>query len=70
MGTAFRAVCYALVGILLAPFLFYAAVYADHDTIPEPPPRSSSNRLQPLFNPDRTGITVSGLSSGGRLRYC
>src|SRR5687768_7001962 len=33
--------------------------------IPDPPPRSVSNRLAPIGNIDRSAITVSGLSSGG-----
>jgi poly(3-hydroxybutyrate) depolymerase len=38
---------------------------ADHDEIAYPPPQSTANKLQPIPDLDRTGITVSGLSSGG-----
>jgi hypothetical protein len=39
--------------------------FADHDRIPDPPPHSTSQKLQPVPKLDRTAITVSGLSSGG-----
>src|SRR5215210_3869201 len=38
---------------------------ADHDRIPDPPPRSTTQKLTAVARLDRTGITVSGLSSGG-----
>jgi hypothetical protein len=47
--------------LLVSPTL----AFAHHDDIPDPPPRSVSNRLAPIGNIDRSAITVSGLSSGG-----
>ncbi len=38
---------------------------ADHDTIPDPAPRSTHNKLSAYSTLDRNAITVSGLSSGG-----
>jgi hypothetical protein len=47
--------------LLVSPTL----AFAHHDDIPDPPPRSVSDRLAPIGNIDRSAITVSGLSSGG-----
>jgi hypothetical protein len=38
---------------------------ADHDRIPDPPPRFTGQKLQAVPKLDGTAITVSGLSSGG-----
>jgi hypothetical protein len=38
---------------------------ADHDKVPDPAPRSTKTKLPTFAKLDRTGITVSGLSSGG-----
>ncbi len=61
MGSRARA-CGALVG--LAALLSSSSSRADHDLVPDPPPSSVTRKLQAVPNLDRTGITVSGLSSG------
>ncbi len=38
---------------------------ANHDGLPISPPQSTSQKLTMLPHPDRTAVTVSGLSSGG-----
>ena len=65
MRTPCTAFCAALCLSVAALFLQKTSLYADHDAIAYPPTTSSANKLQPLPNLDRTGITVSGLSSGG-----
>lgn len=40
-------------------------VLASHDTIPDPAPRQTKEKLKPLPRLDKEAITVSGLSSGG-----
>jgi poly(3-hydroxybutyrate) depolymerase len=50
---------------LAASVVQTSLAYADHDEIAYPPPQSTANKLQPIPDLDRTGITVSGLSSGG-----
>jgi hypothetical protein len=54
----------ALLGFLCA-VSWASRGFADHDRIPDPPPHSTSQKLQPVPKLDRTAITVSGLSSGG-----
>ena len=39
--------------------------YASHDGIPDPPPDSTAKTLVAIPDISRTGVTVSGLSSGG-----
>jgi hypothetical protein len=39
--------------------------HANHDSLPDPPPQHTSHKLPTLSHPDRTAVTVSGLSSGG-----
>jgi hypothetical protein len=51
----------ALVAALFAP----ASAVADHDRVPDPPPRSTQAKLPPYQGLDRSAVTVSGLSSGG-----
>ena len=46
-------------------FVVSSLAHAHHDTIPDPPPPSTANKLSAISNVDRTGVTVSGLSSGG-----
>jgi hypothetical protein len=48
-----------------AALLWPVPGHANHDPIPDPPPRSTGQRLPALPNLDRGAITVSGLSSGG-----
>src|SRR5918998_3868580 len=38
---------------------------ANHDSLPDPPPQSTNQKLPTLPHLDRTAVTVSGLSSGG-----
>jgi hypothetical protein len=38
---------------------------ANHDSLPDPPPQQTSQKLPTLPHPDQTTVTVSGLSSGG-----
>lgn len=38
---------------------------ANHDSLPDPPPQSTTRKLPMLPHPDQTAVTVSGLSSGG-----
>ena len=38
---------------------------ASHDSVPDPAPQQTSQRLPTLPYMDRTAVTVSGLSSGG-----
>lgn len=38
---------------------------ANHDSLPDPPPQQTSQKLPTLPHMDRTAVTVSGLSSGG-----
>jgi Esterase PHB depolymerase len=60
--TTFRA---ALCLSLAASVVGTSLANANHDEVPYPPPQTTANKLQPLSNLDRAGITVSGLSSGG-----
>lgn len=39
--------------------------HANHDSVPDPAPQQTSQRLPTLPYMDRTAVTVSGLSSGG-----
>jgi hypothetical protein len=50
---------------LVIAMLLPMAVQADHDRLPDPPPRSTSQKLPAFPSLDRSSITVSGLSSGG-----
>jgi hypothetical protein len=54
----------ALLG-LVAAMLLPASGQANHDRVPDPPPRFISQILPAFPNLDRTAVTVSGLSSGG-----
>ncbi|WP_262269988.1 extracellular catalytic domain type 2 short-chain-length polyhydroxyalkanoate depolymerase [Microvirga yunnanensis] len=45
--------------------LLPAEGHANHDSLPDPPPEHTSQKLIMLSHPDRTAVTVSGLSSGG-----
>ncbi len=45
--------------------LLPAEGHANHDSLPDPPPQSTSQKLPTLPRLDRTAVTVSGLSSGG-----
>jgi hypothetical protein len=38
---------------------------ANHDSLPDPPPQQTGQKLPTLPHMDRTAVTVSGLSSGG-----
>jgi hypothetical protein len=51
--------------LVVAVLLWPAQALADHDTIPDPPPRTTQTKLSALPRLDRHAITVSGLSSGG-----
>jgi poly(3-hydroxybutyrate) depolymerase len=51
--------------LLVLALLWPAQAAADHDTIPDPPPRTTQTKLSTLAQLDRHAITVSGLSSGG-----
>jgi hypothetical protein len=51
--------------VMVMVLLSARAAHPHHDDIPDPPPQSTTNRLATVANIDRTGITVSGLSSGG-----
>jgi poly(3-hydroxybutyrate) depolymerase len=51
--------------LVLVLFCCPVQVAADHDTIPDPPPRTIETKLPALAHLDRDAITVSGLSSGG-----
>src|SRR3982750_4411765 len=42
---------------------------ADYPPLPDPPPRTTGQTLQPVPNLDRSAITVSGLSSGGFMAH-
>jgi Esterase PHB depolymerase len=55
---------FALLG-LVAAMLLPTSGRANHDRVPDPPPRSISQILPEFANLDRTAVTVSGLSSGG-----
>src|SRR5215212_12262652 len=50
---------------LVAAMLLPTSGRANHDRLPDPPPRSISQILPAFANLDRTAVTVSGLSSGG-----
>ncbi len=54
----------ARLGLVIA-MLLPMAVQANHDRLPDPPPRSTSQKLPAIPTLDRSAITVSGLSSGG-----
>jgi hypothetical protein len=51
--------------LFLLALLWPAAANADHDSIPDPAPRTVPTKLPTLAQLDRNAITVSGLSSGG-----
>ena len=59
------------IGRILASLGFVTALFlstngkADHDKVTDPAPLSTQARLSAYRNLDRSGITVSGLSSGG-----
>src|SRR3954447_16166975 len=46
-----------------------ALSWADYAPLPDPPRRTTSQKLQPIPNLDRSAITVSGLSSGGFMAH-
>jgi hypothetical protein len=50
--------------LLVAGLAWTTAGRAHHDTVPAEPPSATAQKLQSLPNLDRSGITVSGLSSG------
>src|SRR5215210_9286287 len=50
---------------LIGTLLWSPTSRADHDRVPDPPPRTTSQKLQAIPKLDRTAVTVSGLSSGG-----
>ena len=54
----------AMLGLIFA-LLLPVAVEANHDRLPDQPPRSTSQKLPAFPSLDRSSITVSGLSSGG-----
>lgn len=54
----------ALAG-LIGTLLWSAISRAEYTPLPDPPPRTTGQKLQPIPNLDRSAITVSGLSSGG-----
>src|SRR5215212_3823175 len=58
----------ALVG-LITTLLWSPSSRADYTPLPDPPPRTTSQKLQPVPNLDRSAITVSGLSSGGFMAH-
>jgi hypothetical protein len=71
-GTIVRQGCQAMRRVfgpaLLAEtigLLVSTLAYANHDAIPDPPPHSTANTLVAIPDISRTGVTVSGLSSGG-----
>ena len=55
---------HALASVGLATALLCPAARAEHDRVPDPPPRSTSAKLSAYPRLDRA-VTVSGLSSGG-----
>jgi hypothetical protein len=54
---------------LVSTLLGSAICRADYTPLPDPPPRTTSQKLQPVLNIDRSAITVSGLSSGGFMAH-
>src|SRR5215212_5709951 len=58
----------ALVG-LITTLLWSPSSRADYTPLPDPPPRTTGQKLQPVPNLDRSAITVSGLSSGGFMAH-
>ena len=55
----------AAAAALAAALLWPAPGAADHDRVPDPPPRATATKLAGVPRLDRAGVTVSGLSSGG-----
>jgi len=54
---------------LISTLVATAVSRADYTPLPDPPPRTTSQTLQPVPNLDRSAITVSGLSSGGFMAH-
>ncbi len=54
---------------LVSTLVWSASGRADYTALPDPPPRSTSQKLQPIPNLDQSAITVSGLSSGGFMAH-
>src|SRR3954451_16367421 len=54
---------------LVSTLLGSAICRADYRPLPDPPPRTTSQKLQPVPNMDRSAVTVSGLSSGGFMAH-
>ena len=54
---------------LIGTLLWFSISHADYTPLPDPPPRSTTQKLQPVPNLDRNAITVSGLSSGGFMAH-
>src|SRR5690349_4891765 len=54
---------------LIGTLLWFSISHADYAPLPDPPPRTTSQKLQPVPNLDRSAITVSGLSSGGFMAH-
>src|SRR3954454_25087224 len=64
-GMAFRHASTLALTCLIGTLLWPPTSRADHDHVPDPPPRTISQKLQAIPKLDRTAVTVSGLSSGG-----
>jgi poly(3-hydroxybutyrate) depolymerase len=62
---AFRHASTLALTCLIGTLLWPPTSRADHDHVPDPPPRTISQKLQAIPKLDRTAVTVSGLSSGG-----
>src|SRR3954470_15670065 len=58
-----------IVTSLIGTLLWSSISHADYTPLPDPPPRTTSQMLQPIPNLDRSAITVSGLSSGGFMAH-
>src|SRR5215213_10961344 len=54
---------------LISTLLGSVVSRADYTPLPDPPPRTTDQKLQPVPNLDRSAITVSGLSSGGFMAH-
>jgi hypothetical protein len=54
---------FAVLGLVVA--LLPGDGRANHDSLPDPPPQQTGQKLPTLPHMDRAAVTVSGLSSGG-----